>query len=188
MVITFSLGTEQSRFLEDFKQMEFSGKAEVLRLFVQEQEQQGNSRFISVEFGPYLNVAMAQSASEAWALGELERLKREINRYERVYAAKKFGIGVNQLMAVGTIVFLPSLANLKDRAILAGGVVALIYAVNWLHGRYLPHAAIWLNERRGDLLARIFPSIASWFIGISASVIATLLAVYLKGWFSLPTS
>jgi len=189
VVITFSIGTEQSRFLEDFSQMRLnSGRAEVLRLFVREQEPQGTDKSISVEFGPFINVATAQSVSEAWALGELERLKREIGRYERVYAAKKFGIGVNQLMAVGAIVFLPSLTSLRDRAVLATGVLLLMYAVNWLHSKYLPNAAIWLSERKDGWLERFFPSAASWFIGIMASVIAALLGAYLKGWLSPPIS
>jgi hypothetical protein len=189
VVISYSIGTETARFLEDFCQIRFtSGRAEVLRLVVREQEPQGTDKSISVEFGPIINVATVQSVSEAWALGELERLKREIGRYERVYAAKKFGIGVNQFMAVGAIVFLPSLASLRDRAVLAIGVLLLMYAVNWLHSKYLPNAAIWLSERKDGLLERFFPSAASWFIGIMASVLATLLGAYLKGWLSLPSS
>jgi hypothetical protein len=90
-------------------------------------------------------------------------------------------------MAVGAIVFLPSLTSLKDRAALAAGVVILIYAVNWLHGKYLPNAAIWLSEKRDGWFSRFLPSAASWFIGIMAAVIATLLGVYLKGWLSLPS-
>jgi hypothetical protein len=189
VVVTFSVGTEQSRFLEDFRTLRHSSeRAEVLRLFLREEEPQGTVKSISVEFGPFVNLAMAQSVSEAWALGELEKLKREIGRYERVYAAKKFGIGVNQLMAVGAIVFMPSLQRLSDRAVLAAGVFALIYAVDWLHRKYLPNAAIWLSERKDGWLERFFPSAASWFIGIMASVIATLLGAYLKGWLPLPIS
>ena len=67
-----------------------------------------------------------------------------------------------------------------------GGVVALAYAVTWLHTHYLPHSAIYLSKRKEGWLARFLPSAASWLIGIAASVIATLLGAYLKGWLALP--
>jgi hypothetical protein len=189
LVVTFSVGSEQSRFLEDFEKLKLnSERAEILRLFVREQDSLGADKSITVEFGPYINLAMAQSVSEAWALGEVEKLKRETRRYERAYVTSKLGLGVNQIMAVGTIVFLPGLASLKDRAVLAVGVILLMFGVNWLHRKYLPNAAIWLGERKDGWLARFFPSAASWFIGIAASVIAALLGAYLKGWLSLPAS
>jgi hypothetical protein len=115
-------------------------------------------------------------------------LKREIQRFERVYAAKKLGVGINQLLLFGTIVFLPGLTDLMDRTILAGGVVLLALGVNWLHRKYLPHAAIYLGERQDGWFARLLPSVASWLIGIAATVIATLLGAYLKGWLSLSAS
>jgi hypothetical protein len=58
--------------------------------------------------------------------------------------------------------------------------------VNWLHNRYLPHAAIYLGKRKEGVLARFGASAFSWIIGIAASVIAALLGVYLKGVLSLP--
>ena len=96
------------------------------------------------------------------------------------------GVGINQFMLICTIVFLPSLDSLRDRAILMGGVLALAYAVTWLHNRYLPHAAIYLSKRKEGWLARFLPSAFSWLIGIVASVIAGLLGAYLKGVLSLP--
>jgi hypothetical protein len=96
LVITLIAGTEQSHYLEGFAQLKFSSdRAEVLRLFVRSKDPQGVDQSVTVEFGPYTNFAMAQGASEAWVLGELEKLKREIRRYERHYATKRVGIGVN---------------------------------------------------------------------------------------------
>jgi hypothetical protein len=186
VVMTYITGSEQSRYLEDFKQSTSRyGQTTFLKIFAREPDGTGIDRIITVEFGQELNYAMAQSSSESWSLGEVEKLKREIRRFERVYATKRIGVGINQFMLISAIVFLPSLENLKDRAILMSGVLALIYAVNWMHSRYLPHAAIYLGKREGGWLARFLPSIASWLIGIIASVIAALLGAYLKGVFSL---
>jgi hypothetical protein len=186
VIMTYVVGSEQSRYLDDFKKSTSRyGQTTFLKIFAREPDGTGIDRIITVEFGPELNYAMAQSSSESWSLGEVEKLKREIRKFERVYATKKIGVGINQVMILGAIVFLPSLDNLRDRAILMAGVFTLIYGVDWLHTRYLPHAAIYLNERKDGWMARFLPSAASWLIGIAASVIATLLGAYLKGWLSL---
>lgn len=53
MVVTVVAGTEQSRFLPDFKAMVFNvDKAAILKLFASEPEGTGVNRVISVEFGP----------------------------------------------------------------------------------------------------------------------------------------
>lgn len=187
VIVTFATGTTQSRYLEDFKRSSIgSGRADQVTLFVREMDTSGIDKSITVEFGQTVNWVMSQGASESWTLGELEKLKREIKKFERMYAAKKFGVGINQIMLVCTVVFLPSLPNLRDRTILMGSVLALAYSVNWLHIRYLPHAEINLSKRMDGWLSRLLPSAASWLIGIAATVIATLLGAYLKGWLSFP--
>lgn len=83
VVVTVVAGTEQSRFLEDFKIQRFSTeRAVVIKLFVQEPEESGVNRIAQVEFGPQTNLVMTQSADEAWVLGMLEKLKRSIRPSE----------------------------------------------------------------------------------------------------------
>ncbi|MFT4171140.1 MAG: hypothetical protein QM639_01165 [Rhodocyclaceae bacterium] len=192
VVVTVVAGTEQSRFLVDFKAIPFHDgvRTAIIKLFVQEPEGSGVNRVALVEFGPQVNMVMTQGGDEAWVLGMLEKLKRTIRPLERTYATnfKKLGFGVNQLLVVGTITFLPSLDTFRNRAILMAGVLALVLGVNWLHGRYLPFAAIHLGPKPTGLLARIAPSLASWVIAVSAGIAATLLAAYLQGWIGLPAS
>jgi hypothetical protein len=186
VIVTWVVGTEQSRYLDDFKQLNFvSGRAEIIKLFVREPDVAGVDKIITIEFGQSVNWAMCQGASESWTLGELEKLKRQIRQFERVYSGKAFGMGINQFMLACTLVFLPSLASLRDRAILFAGVIALAYGVNRLHNDYLPHAAIYLDKKEEGKLVRFLPAIFSWFIGIAATVFAGLLGAYLKGWLGL---
>lgn len=187
VVVTVITGTEQSRFLEDFKQVAFSeGQAELVKLFIREPDPSGIDRSITVEFGPSVNWAMAQGVNEAWALGERERLKRDIKKFERRYAGTNVGTTFNQLMLLCTVVFLPSLPGLWERAVLMAGVVALAFVVNKLNQRHLPHAAIYLSARKVGWFVRFLPSAFAWITGILASVAATILGIYLKGWLPLP--
>ena len=189
VVVTVVAGTEQSRFLSDFKTIDFSAdRATVIKLFVQEPEGGGVNRVAQVEFGPQINTVMTQGSDEAWVLGMLEKLKRSIRPFERTYTTnfKRLGFGINQLLLVGAIVFLPSLGNLRDRAILMAGVLVLVFGVNWLHNHYLPFAAIYLGQKPKGMLARLAPSAISWLIAATASLAAALLAAYLQGWLAVP--
>lgn len=184
VIVTVVAGTEQARYLEDFKQLQFSAdRAEIIKIFAQKPDGLGLNQVVSIEFGPQVNIIMTQGANEAWVLGQLEKLRRDLRRYERSYITsyKRWGIGINQLMLLAGIVFLPSLGGLKDRAILIGVILSLIYAVQWLHSRYVPYAAIYLRQKKQSWLGKAWPRVASWAIGIVAAVIGTLAAAYLQG-------
>ena len=183
VVVTVVAGTEQTRLLSNFKKKRFDAaeRATVIKLYVQQPEAEGLNRVAVVEFGePQYNMVMVQGADEAWALGMLEKLKRHIQPFERTYATnfKKFGFGINQFLLVGAIVFLPSLATVRDRAVLVVGVLAIILGMNWLHGRFLPNAAIFLIPKPKGAIAA---NLVSWLIAVTSAVVAALLAAYLEG-------
>lgn len=191
VIVTVVAGTEQARYLEDFKKLQLAAdRAEIIKIFAQKPDGTGSNQVVSIEFGSQVNTVMTQGANEAWVLGQLETLKRDLKRYERTYITnfKRWGIGINQMMLLVTIVFLPSLGGLKDRVILMGVVLGLIFGVNWLHSRYVPFAAIYLREKKKGWLGKAWPRVASWGIGIVAVVIGTLAAAYLEGALQLPTS
>ena len=126
---------------------------------------------------------MTQGADEAWVLGMLEKLKKSVESLERKYATsfKKFGFGINQLLFVGAIVYLPSLTSLGVRTALMVGVLLIIGFVTWVHQRYLPFAALFLGNRPNGFFAKSFPIALSWIIAATSAVAATLLATYLQG-------
>lgn len=191
VIVTVVAGTEQARYVEDFEQLQFAvDRAEIIKIFAQKPDGFGLNQVVSIEFGPQVNSAMTQGANEAWVLGQLETLKRDLKRYEHTYITnfKRWGIGINQVMLLAAIVFLPSLSGLKDRAILMGVVLALMFGVNSLHSRYVPYAAIYLREKKKGWLGKAWPRVASWGIGILATVIAGLAAAYLQGALKIPAA
>jgi hypothetical protein len=188
LVVTIVADTEQSRFLDDYKKRKPNAdKAALVKLYISEPESGGTNRVVSVEFGQQTNSVMTQGGTEEWVLGTLEKLKREIRPFERVYTpnVEWMGLNVNQLLLLGAIAFLPSLSGLRDRAIFLGAVYFLTLAVNWFNAKFLPHSSIYLTAKREGLVARVGPSVWSWCVGIAASVIATLLGAYLNGVWKL---
>lgn len=192
VVITFkSGGTQQARFLDAFRSLNIAvDRAESIKIHVQELEPGGTYRMVTVEFSPQANWVMTQSADEAWARGMLDRLKCDLKRFEQSYATniKRLGVGINQLLLLWAIIYLPSLSTLKERALFMGVVLAIALAVKWLHERHLPFAAIYLSQKHPSLLTRVTPSLASWLIAVTASVVAGLVSAYLQGWLKLPGS
>jgi hypothetical protein len=184
VVVTVLAGTEKSRLLDDFKNASFKDeRATVFKIFARERQTSGIDRIVVIEFGPEVNFAMTQGADEAWVLGMLEKLKKSVESLERKYATsfKKFGFGINQLLFVGAIVYLPSLTSLGVRTALMVGVLGIIGFVTWVHRRYLPFAALFLGNKPKGFVAKSFPSAMSWIIAVTSAVAATLLATYLQG-------
>lgn len=182
VVVTFVAGTEQSRFFEDFKNLNISAeRAESIKISVQEPEGAGIHRVVQIEFGPLTNIAMTQSGDEAWALGKLEKLKNEIRHFERSYATnvKRLGIGINQVLLVWALIYVPNLHTLLERTIFVGVILLLILIVNLLHRKYLPVAAIYLSQKPIGLLSRIGPTVKSWVIAMTAGVVTILLSAYI---------
>lgn len=189
VVITVVAGTEQARYLEDFKDWQPAvDRAEILRIHARKPDAAGLDQIVSVEFGPQINTAMTQGADEAWVLGRLDVFRRSLKRFEQMYVTgfKRWGINFNQVLVLGTIVMLPGLSGLRDRAILMGGVLAIIVGVYALHTRYVPLASIYLRKRKVGFLQRLSGTVASWTIGIIATALAAALAAYLQGYLTEP--
>ena len=184
VVVTVLSGTEKSCVLEDFESISFtSDRASLFKLYVRQRQPSGIDKVAVVEFGSKVNYVMAQGSDEAWVLGMLEKLKLSVKPLERRYATsmQKFGIGINQILFLGAVVYLPSLPSLNTRGALMVGVLLIIAAVTWLHGRFLPFAALFLETKQKGVLSKVLPSVMSWVIAVTSAVAATLLAQYLGG-------
>jgi hypothetical protein len=188
VVVTIAAETEESRFLDDYRnRTPRTDRARFLKLYVSEPEKTGTVRLISIEFGHQYNALVTQGGNEEWVLGSLERLKRVIRRYERVYTANAewYGIGLKPILLLGAIAWVPSLDNFRDRVALLGSVFLLNVALDWFHQRYLPHAAIYLMPQRQGLAAKFGLQMLSWLAGIASAIAAAIVGAYLKGWLQL---
>lgn len=184
VVVTVWAGTEKSCLLSDFPQVSFTAdRATLFKLYARQRQSSGIDRVAIVEFGPQANYVMTQAADEAWVLGMLEKLKLSLKAFERKYATsfQKYGFGINQLLVLGAVIYLPSLPNLQARTIFMAGVLAIIWFVSWLHSRYLPFAALYLTAKPKGVLTRLLPSAVSWMIAVTSAVAATMLAQFLQG-------
>lgn len=181
--------TEQVLFLDAFRSRDFRhGKTNVVRIFAREPQEDNLDRSVTIELGPHVNFLSTQSGVESWVLGVREKLKSEVSRFERSYATnfKKLNVGINQLLIIAAVVYLPSLSELRDRAILMSGVLLIAAGLKLFHDKYLPHAELHAANRPQSLLSRIGPTIVSWIVSVTGGAAATMLALYLQGWLKVP--
>lgn len=190
--ITTTTETEQTQYLDDFRKTSFeSDRAIFIKLFAQEPDNRGLNKTVSIEFGPHLNTAMVQGADESWTLGKLERIKRIIKHYERNYAitfVKRYGIGINQVLLLAAIVFLPSIDGFGRRLVFLTSVILSILVVQKLHEKFFPHAAVHLQKTPNQFVSRFLLPFGSWVIAILGMLIAALSASLLQGWLPILTN
>ena len=186
VIVTYSDGAERSVLLDNFKQMPGSEKhINFLKLFARGPDFGGLDKIVQVEFGQQSNLAMTQGASEAWTLGELEKLKRTIGNLERSFITKKYySFSFNQIMLAIAVIALPSINTIQNRTILVVAVIFLAFVVTKLHSKFLPHASIYMGvSKEFKFVGAVLGPIASWTLGLSANLVAALLAAYLAGYF-----
>jgi hypothetical protein len=188
VVISVTGETTQNYFLEGFKTRSFNHKrADIVWIRGSDFEAPGLNRVVSVEFGQQTNFAFAQSSDEAWARGKRDMLRQQLRPYERNYAttAKKFGLGLNQFLIAGLLVFLPSFEELWERVTLVFAFSLIAQGMSFLDRRVLRHADIYLHGKKRGAWERLGPSLVSWSAGLLAAILSGLLVAWLEGMFSV---
>ncbi len=145
-------------------------------------------RRVLIEFGPVTNYVQVESADQSWAVGQKEILKKRISKLEKTYiiGIRRLGIGINQVLLLGMLIFLPGLESDQDRAILVAGVVSVIWSIWWIHQKFLGNAIIRLSPQPAPVYLKLGTQLISWSIGLVGTMISSLILAYLKGWLGLP--
>lgn len=183
-VVTFNTASgEVTRFAEDFLLISGTlGRLNYFKVTIQEPDAYGINRVVVVELSAFgSNEVRVQGVQESWVIGKAQTLASVLGRHESalVTTYKKFGLNLNQIIFVAMLVVMPSIVGWVNRAVFATVVFALLTALLWLHARYIPNAAIEMGNARPTRLARILPTMWSWFLGVSGSIVAGLILYWL---------
>jgi hypothetical protein len=196
VVATYRVGgSEVSKYAKDFEEdFERLAKLRYLKLTIQEPEAHGLNRFASIELNPNgSNEIRVQGIQQSWVLGKAEALASDLQPRQKILATsfRKFGLNVNGLLFVLTIILLPELSILR-RFVLVAVVVAVASIVYQLHMKFIPNVLIHLSERKPGPLQRSIPQIVSWLIAATSALVAAIAYGLLKGelpafgkWFAL---
>lgn len=178
VIVTVVNETEKRFYLEDFDQISFPfEKAKNIILFIQEVEQNGITKSIRINLGQSYNNLAVQGSNEAWVSGKLNVLKAEVKQYEKHFFGKikRFGFGLNQMLLLGGIIFLPSFSTWVERTVLMMGILATVWALNASSQKWLVNATIYMDDEPIGWLRKYLPSVMSWVFGIVSAVIVIAL-------------
>lgn len=181
MIVTVTLDTEQVTYLENFRDIEFEHKhASIIKLLVQTPEAGGLNRVLSLEFGPYENSAYVQSGDESWAMGRIERLRREVKPYERNYfiGSSLFGIRLRDLLILVMLVFLPEVNPWLNRFFYVLLFVGALLVLDATHSRLVPNASIDLRPDYQYWYSRLALRMQSWIGGVLVIIFNLTLTIY----------
>ena len=178
-VVTYHVrGSEVTKFASDFISEAMGlGSLEYLKVAIQEPEAHGINRVVIVELNAFgSNEVRVQGIRESWVIGRAEALASFLRKYQSnlVTTYRKFGLNLNSVILAAVLVLIPEIATLSERAIFVGSTCALLLGLLWFHKRFIPNASILLTESKPNALVRAWPTILSWVVAASASLIAAL--------------
>lgn len=184
-VVTYNIrGIQATKYSNEFlKEVESLGEIKELKISIQEPEAYGINKIIIVDFlESGLSEIRVSGINEAWVVGKaesiLELLRPKKNNLVTTY--KKYGLNINTIIFFLMLVFIPELSDWTDRGKFVLIVFILLNILYWIHSRFIPNTKIFLTEKKPSLLARSWPSIVSWFIATTSTVLAGWLLYILK--------
>jgi len=184
LVVTYALrGNEVTKYLEDFQaEAPTLGELRYLKVMIQEPEAYGVNKLVVVELNSLgRNEIRVQGINESWVVGKAEAIARVLRRFEKglVTTYKKFGLTLNAMVFLAMLVLIPAIESLWQRAVFVVVVVLLLSFLGSVHSRFIPNATLYLGEQEPTLPQRVWPTILSWIIAVTASVVAALVFYWL---------
>lgn len=183
-IVTFNArGGEVTRYAEDFlRDADTLGRLDYFKVTIQEPEAYGINRLVVVELSAFgSNEVRVQGVQESWVIGKAEALASLLTRYQStlITTYKKFGLNLNQAIFLAMLVVMPSINAWTDRVVFAVVVFVLLTAMLWLHAQYIPNASIRMGVETPTFLGRIWPTLLSWLVAVSATLVGGLLLYWL---------
>ena len=185
VIVTYvQRGSELTKYADDFfNQLEGIDQLNYIKFVIQEPEAYGINRVIVVELvANGVSEIRVSGINESWVLGKAESIYQTIKLKQNslVTTYRKYGLNLNGAIFVAMLIVLPEIADWKDRGIFVVAVFALLNLLLFIHNKFIPNTAIYLEQTKPSFLRRVWPSILSWFIAASSSVVAAYLFSILK--------
>lgn len=185
VIVTYNQhGCELTKYADDFlNQLDGIEQLNYLKLVIQEPEAYGINRVIVIELvANGTSEIRASGINESWVLGKAESifqiLKPRQNSLVTTY--RKYGLNLNGAIFFAMLIVIPDIEGWKSRAIFVVAVFLLLNFLLLIHNKFIPNTAIYLEEAKPGFFRRAWPSILSWVIAASSSLVAAYIFSILK--------
>ncbi|MBO2621435.1 hypothetical protein [Shewanella algae] len=185
VIVTYSLrGSELTKYADDFfEQLDGIEQLNYIKLVVQEPEAYGINRVIVVELvANGVSEVRVSGINESWVLGKAESIFQTLKPKQNslVTTYRKYGLNLNGAIFFAMLIAIPDIEGWKSRAIFVVSVFLLLNFLLFIHNKYIPNTAIYLEQAKPGFFKRAWPSILSWVIAASSSVVAAYIFSLLK--------
>ncbi|MGZ9738306.1 hypothetical protein ACXX83_07685 [Pseudomonas sp. GNP012] len=185
VVITYSQrGSELTIYANAFlNKTETIEKLNYLKLVIQEPEAYGINRVVIIELtNTGTSEIRVSGINESWVLGKAEStfqlLKPKQNLLVTNY--RKYGLNLNGVIFFAMLITIPEITDLTKRLVFVFSVFILLNLLLTTHNKLIPNTAIYLTQTNVGLFARSWPTLLSWLIAVTSSVVASIIFALLK--------
>lgn len=185
VIVTYNQrGCELTKYADVFfDQIDGVEKLNYLKLVIQEPEAYGINRVIVIELVPNgVSEIRVSGINESWVLGKAECifqiLKPRQNSLVTTY--RKYGLNLNAAIFFAMLIVIPDIESLKSRALFVAVVLLLLSFLLFIHNKLIPNTTIYYEQTKPGFIKRAWPSILSWVIAASSSLVAAYIFSILK--------
>jgi len=155
-----------------------------IKLSIQEPEVAGINRTVNLDLLESAGSSIRVSGvNESWVVGKAESLRRSLASYENhvITNYRKYGLNLNSGIFLLMIAFVPGITTWLKRLMFVAVVTFLLGILYSTHSRMIPNTLILLENRPTGVWARVWPTILSWVIAVSSTLVAAWLLQFLSG-------
>ncbi|MBL4713022.1 MAG: hypothetical protein JKY64_00505 [Alcanivorax sp.] len=186
VIVTYiQRGCELTKYADDFfSQLDGIEQLNYLKLVVQEPEAYGINRVIVIELVTNgVSEIRISGINESWVLGKAESIFQILKPRQNflVTTYRKYGLNLNVVIFFAMLIVIPDIEGWKSRALFVVVVFLLLNFLLIIHNKLIPNTAIYLEQAKPGLFKRAWPSVLSWVIAASSSLVAAYIFSILKG-------
>lgn len=184
VVVTYNQrGCELTKYADDFfGQLDGVDHLNYLKLVIQEPEAYGVNRVIVIELvSNGVSEIRVSGINESWVLGKAESIFQIFKPRQNylVTTYRKYGLNLNTAIFFATLTVIPDIQGWGSRAIFLLAIFLLLSFLLFIHGKFIPNTTIYLEQAKAGFFKRAWPSILSWLIAVSSSLVAAYIFLVL---------
>jgi len=84
-------------------------------------------------------------------------------------------LNINAIIILAMLVAIPEISSWFRRAIFVVAVYILLIFLLQLHSKFIPNTVIYLSKQKPSFFKKSWPTILSWLIAVSSSLVAALI-------------
>lgn len=177
VIVTYSLrGSELTKYAHDFfEQLDGIDRLNYIKIVIQEPEAHGINRVIVVELvANGASEIRVSGINESWVLGKSESIFQTLKPKQNslVTTYRKYGLNLNGAIFIAMLIAIPDMEDWERRGIFVISVFLLLNFLLFVHNKFIPNTAIYLEQVKPGFFKRAWPSILSWVIAVSSSIVA----------------